>query len=628
MQKSILILLLSTISLWAQIPGFSDDFEDGKLDTLWNESLDTLWHADWYPGIFTLTESEGILQIAYSRTVNDDEWPAFYFTPPENINVAVNPKIVLEIKSEVQINFAIKPVFTNGSDNFQSIGTIPGTNTWQTMTIPLSNYGSAYCNMVVFHFDGGTKVDKQGTVFFDDFMIAGFSIGVSSLIAKYNPYDQGIDLSWNCDNEPAVDHYNVYRDTLSGFNCSPANLIGDATARLFRDSAISSGTYYYKVAAVDTMDKEHAPSAEMKCRTYTIGAIPIVEVASVNASTIGRYEKFEVELNLFEASYSNEFDPDEIDVYAHFYSPADDTIRVNGFYYDFEEKAAWLIRFSPHLVGEWEYQVFARDIDGTGQSAKNNFTAVESDHHGCLNLSPINPHYLIYHDGAPFYGIGAYYPWNVTNDADGLGILDESGGNLFGYWNGNYDYAGNGGGVHQIESARVGIGKYDQYKCSRVDEIINWAEERNMEVMFAIWPHDILDQSTWGYEGWEDNAYKSVCSSVDFFSDSLSWEYQKKLYRYLIARWGYSRSLGIWELVNEIDGTDGWSRGNQSAAMDWVQKVHDYLKNNDYFKRPTTISKGGGATNYWTDGYQICDLPNVHLYENGWSAPYPSDPYR
>ena len=37
------------------------------------------------------------------------------------------------------------------------------------------------------------------------------------------------------------------------------------------------------------------------------------------------------------------------------------------------------------------------------------------------------------------------------------------------------------------------------------------------------------------------------------FIPILCWVYQQKLYRYMLARWGYSRSLGIWELVNEID---------------------------------------------------------------------------
>jgi len=628
MQKSILLILLSAIALCAQIPDFRDDFEDGKLDTLWNEDLDTLWHADWYPGIFTLTESEGILQIAYSRTVDDGDWPAFYFTPPENINVAVNPKIVLEIKSDVQINFAIKPVYTNGSDNFQSIGTIPGTNTWQTLTIPLSNYGSAYCNMVVFHFDGGTKVSKQGLVCFDNFTIAGFSIGIQGLIARFDPINQYIDLIWSSDNEAAVDHYNVYRDTLKGFACHSTNLIGTSDVKTFRDTQVSVDTYYYKVAAVDTLSEEHVPSMEMACRTYTIGAIPEVEVAEVSADTVGKYDKLEIYLDLTEASYGNPYDPDEIDIYSHFFSPAGDTIRINGFFDNFLDIAEWKIRFAPPDVGLWEYQVFARDIDGTGQSDRLYFTVVESPYHGCLNVSPVNPHYLIYHDGTPFYGIGAYYPWGICNDADGLGILAESGGNLFGYWNGNYDGAGNGGGVYQIESIQSGIGYYDQHKCARVDEILNWAEQRNLEMMFAVWPHDILDQSTWGYKGWDDNAYKTVCNAVSFYTDSLSWIYQQKLYRYLIARWGYSRSLGIWELVNEINGTDGWVRGDQTGALQWVQKVHDYLKEYDYFERPTTISKSGGSANYWSDGYQICDLPNVHLYEKGWSAPYISDPYR
>ena len=39
----------------------------------------------------------------------------------------------------------------------------------------------------------------------------------------------------------------------------------------------------------------------------------------------------------------------------------------------------------------------------------------------------------------------------------------------------------------------------------------------------------------------------------------MAWKYQEKLYRYFIARWGYSRALAIWFIIDEVNGTDGWA---------------------------------------------------------------------
>ncbi|MDZ7261671.1 MAG: T9SS type A sorting domain-containing protein, partial [candidate division KSB1 bacterium] len=74
------------------------------------------------------------------------------------------------------------------------------------------------------------------------------------------------------------------------------------------------------------------------------------------------------------------------------------------------------------------------------------------------------------------------------------------------------------------------------------------------------------------------------------------------------------------------NGTDGWLYGNKTVALNWVQKVYEFLKQNDPYGRPVTASQSGGL--YWSDGYQIVDLPNVHLYETSWTPHYSADPLR
>ena len=622
----IFLLMLFAQALFGQITGFIDDFENGSVDTTWGETLHRLWDTE-DTSIFHISEDNGVLTIGYDRKSTDRAWPCMFFTPPENIDVSVNPQVSIKIRSDVAITYQFKPVYNSGANDWKVVD-IAGDNIWRTYIFNLesSNYSGTLMNRIYIHFDGGATPEKTGTVCFDDLKIAGFSINVSGLTA-ITIDSSHINLNWECDK--TADHFNIYRDTVSGFALDSNSMAGVSTSTSYQDSGLRNNSwYYYRVSAVDANGIEYNPSAEVQCRTYSPGTAPLVTVASVNTTPVGKYEKFEITLELVEDSWSNPYDPEQIDLFAIFITPDGDSVRVNGFYDNYQNRNTWTIRFSPYMKGNWEYQVFATDIDGTGYSPKQSFTATESTYHGSLQVSSDNLHYLKYHDGTSFFGIAAYYPWGVANTASGLGILESSGGNLFGYWNGNYDGAGNGGGIYQIESVESGIGHYDQRKCARMDEILEWAEERNLEMMFAIWPHDVLDENTWGYNGWSENSYKQICESEEFYGDNDAWKYQQKLYRYIIARWGYSRSLGIWELVNEIDGTDGWAKGDQSVALQWVQKVHDYFKANDPYQRPTTISKGGGSSNYWRDGYSICDLPNVHLYETGWAAKYSGDPVR
>ena len=109
---------------------------------------------------------------------------------------------------------------------------------------------------------------------------------------------------------------------------------------------------------------------------------------------------------------------------------------------------------------------------------------------------------------------------------------------------------------------------------------------------------------------------------MDFYQDPSAWKYQERLYRYIIARWGYSRSLFLWFVVDEIDGTEGWVHGDTTAAENWCIKVHNYFKENDPYGRPTTGTKCGAYPQYWPNGYGIFDIAAREVYEaQGWPMP-------
>jgi hypothetical protein len=83
----------------------------------------------------------------------------------------------------------------------------------------------------------------------------------------------------------------------------------------------------------------------------------------------------------------------------------------------------------------------------------------------------------------------------------------------------------------------------------------------------------------------------------------------------MIARWGYSRSLAIWFIVDEVNGTDGWVSGDSLQAGVWVKKVHDYFKGHDPWQHLTTGTRSGGITEWWEEAYEVLDLPGREIYE-------------
>jgi hypothetical protein len=613
-KKLTLIIMCIIISplLYAQDSGYADDFEDGVL-TGWSVSAE-------HQRTYELSEENGVLQINYHRTTESWEWDVIMLQLPQDIDVSANPTITLDIKSETATIFSVKPHYSNGNNGWFDED-VYGDNLWRSYVFNLneSNYLGANLSHLAFYFDAGSTIPNAGTINFDNFKIAGYSIDVYDLQGMVVDSTQ-IDLSWDCNNIQAVDHFNIFRGSQSGFPANAQTKIGEAVDLVFYDDSLSNNTtYYYVVTAVDTSNYEYPPSSELRVRISTPGVVPSISAITSNSDIIGKYDKFELTLEFEDATYQNPFNPEEITLYAYFTSPEGDTLWVNGYYDNYQEVDEWKIRFSPDRTGQWEYRVYVTDVDGTATSEILNFSVQESEYHGWLQVSPNNSHYFVHDDGKPFYGVGVYYPWGITEP--GLDNLVDKGANYFAYWNGNYDFEG---GRHQIESARTGIGYYDQPKCGRIDQILEWAEERNLKMQFAIWPHDVLDETVWGYNGWADNAFKYVCDAKDFYTDSTSWEYQKKLYRYIIARWGHSRSMAVWELVNEVHGTDGWVHGDQALLLNWLENTHNYFKELDPYDRPTTIDKG----RVWPDAFAITDMPNTHLYEHHWPEIYPNDHFR
>jgi hypothetical protein len=328
-----------------------------------------------------------------------------------------------------------------------------------------------------------------------------------------------------------------------------------------------------------------------------------------NSTTVGLYEKFELLIDL-KAAISNPFDPDEIDVRTEFTSPSGRKQNIWGFYNPSSWASLWMVRFAPTEEGRWRYVVKVTDSEGTTSGRTGSFTATDSPHHGFIRIAP-NQRYLSYDDGTSFYGVGMWY-----NDAyelfdqgriteEGLDNLKRRGANFISFF------------PSPLETMGTGLGRYDQNRCGRLDQLFEWCEQRDIHISWNIWFHSYLSMAVWGGGNarYRNNPYKLVSSATDFYGSEKAWKYQEKLYRYTIARWGYSRALFLWFTVDEINGTEGWTKGGQAVAEQWCRKMDTYFNEHDPYGRPTTGTQSGGINQWWPGGYKIFDIASREIYE-------------
>jgi hypothetical protein len=339
-------------------------------------------------------------------------------------------------------------------------------------------------------------------------------------------------------------------------------------------------------------------------------SVPEIRDFRQRPDTVGLYERFEVSFNINNANeYVNPFDPEEVDITAVFTSPSGKKWKIPGFYY-YSIGTLWKIRFSPDETGTWNFAITVRDRGGEITGDPMSFFAAASSKKGPIQVS-MNKRYLEYSNGSAFYGVGLWYNDSYTAfnrgsvRAEELDNLKSLGVNFIGTF------------ITPLETPGSGLGRYDQNICGRLDELIEMLEERDMLLSLNIWFHSYLSETVWGGGNirWWANPYKQITSAKDFFRSDPAWKYQEKLYRYFIARWGYSRALAIWFIVDEVNGTDGWVTGDSLAASTWGRKVHDYFKANDPYNHPTTGTRSGGIQEFWHQGYQTFDIAAREIYE-------------
>lgn len=329
---------------------------------------------------------------------------------------------------------------------------------------------------------------------------------------------------------------------------------------------------------------------------------PKPEVLNIIQSmdSVGLYDKFECRLTI-SARFENPFDPDDIDIMATFTSPTGKKWKIPGFYH-YTFGTMWKLRFSPDELGIWKYQVHVRDRSGDTVSMEKSFKAIPSKYKGPVRVAE-NKRFLEYKNGPSFYGVGLWYNGKVTKE--NLDELKNKGVNFISNF------------IIPLETMGSGVGRYDQDICMRIDEMFELCEEREILISLNLWFHSYLSETVWGGFNirWHTNPYQQITSSKDFFRSTAAWKFQEKLYRYFIARWGYSRSLALWFIVDEINGTDGWVSGDSVMAGQWTKNVHAYFKANDPYNHPTTGTRSGGIKEFFHDGYQVTDIAAREIYE-------------
>lgn len=353
--------------------------------------------------------------------------------------------------------------------------------------------------------------------------------------------------------------------------------------------------------------------------------VPYKLALTANADKVPQYRKFELNFGL-KRDYCNPYDPQVVDVQGHFTDPDGQKVDVPGFIYQAYDRTQtpegneqltptghsfWKVRFAPAKQGKYTYFVTVRDALGETRSDVGTFTATApANPRGYARVSKTDPKYFEYDDGEFLYPTGL----NMRDGGDQAerqkGTYDfdtyfkkfsEEGLNFVRTW-----MCAWWGGVEwsdKYHSRYDGVGRYAQYNAWRLDYAFDLAEKYNLLLELTLNSHGQFRRDKFDAE-WEYNPYSDrnggfVPTPVMFFTSKLAKEMTKQRYRYIVARWGYSQNLMSWDMVNEVDLTEGYQAPYIGA---WHQEMAQYLHGIDPYKHlvVTHICLYGNGNELWT----------------------------
>ena len=355
---------------------------------------------------------------------------------------------------------------------------------------------------------------------------------------------------------------------------------------------------------------------------------PAITGVTANNSSIPRFDRFELTVQ-FTGTYNNPFDYDEILVRAVFTAPSGRKDTTEGFHmsgYNLSTANgnltptgtnAFKVRFAPSETGTYSYVVSVRNAQGTANSASNTFQSTTSSRKGFVRRN--NSNYLGFDNGDQYVMVGQNLSWQQSNKyldfKNWTDKLAANNANFIRLWQCHW-----GLGVEWTGTPYNGLKSYSQVNSFYTDKLLEECEAKGIYVMLCINHHGMV--STTVNPDWGTNPYNAAnggpCANTrEFFTNATARALHKNRLRYIVARWGYSRNIMSWELFNEVDWTDDFSKSDgivKTAVKNWHIEMSAYLKSIDPYKHLVTTSYYNPADDVDVWKSKDIDFSQTHFY--------------
>ena len=344
--------------------------------------------------------------------------------------------------------------------------------------------------------------------------------------------------------------------------------------------------------------------------------------------TVRQYEKAEWNIQV-DAPFANPYLQEDIAVDMMLIAPSGKQLILPCYYESSGEGSAskWKARFLAQESGKYTYH-FQLKKDGKAiESEQGTFNAMKSKGKGILHLN--DEWTFKFDNGTPFRGIGENLCWESRAEDDSkffkelhekekynyeymLPSLVKHGGNYFRTWicswNLPLDWKSGINNRRYTNSDEY----FNPSAVAKMDRLVNLSDSLGIFMMLTLG------------QGTHDERHSRYATSTPaFFVDPQAKAQYKNRLRFIVARWGYSPSIGAWEFFNEIDNVQFRNADNPIPSGDivqWHDEMSTYLKQIDPYQHLVTTSISHRDLE-GLNSLKHIDFNQKHIYKNNRALP-------
>ncbi|WP_129714905.1 DUF5060 domain-containing protein [Pedobacter sp. SYP-B3415] len=352
----------------------------------------------------------------------------------------------------------------------------------------------------------------------------------------------------------------------------------------------------------------------------------ITRVRNVTANAV-QYELAEWQVDL-QAAFQNPFLQEEITLDMLITSPAGKTLVLPCFFDSgAPEASVWRARFLPQEKGKYRCSFRLRTPKGTHESEAMVFVVKRGSGKGILHAN--NQWTFRYDNGEHYRGLGENLCWESRDNDDSkffkalhenkkynyeymLPSLAKHSGDYFRTWICSWNLPIDWKSGFNNSRYTPSDAYFNPSAVRKLDRLVRLSDSLKLHMMLTL--------------GAGTHTNKHGRYEVDmhrFFTDEQAKAQYRNRLRFIVARWGYSPSIGAWEFFNEIDNIQFRDQNNPIPAADivrWHDEMSAYLATIDPYEHLITTS----ISHRDLDGLnnlKYIDFNQKHIYRNNRALP-------